>query len=167
MIIIAFEVPGVQPRPKGSLNGRCLRDRKHTIVYREQVADSKKYRNRVKEACVKEMCTLGIEIDEPIIPTQWGAVDVRASFFIAKSRVVSAGKLTDKYWPSHEAAPFPTTHDIGDLDKMCRNVGDALKDARLINDDSQIATWLNPKKRWAPDNIPTTFIEVWEAENER
>lgn len=157
MIIIAFEVPAVQPRPKGSLSGRCLKNRGHTVVYREQVADSKKYRNAVKNAALKEIRSI------TDFATAWGPVDVRAKFYLAKNRVVSAGKLTDKFWPSHET-PFPIAHDIGDLDKMCRNVGDALEDAHVVNDDAQIVKWIDPEKLWAPDNIPTTFIEVWTRE---
>jgi Holliday junction resolvase RusA-like endonuclease len=157
MILLAFEVPAVQPKPKGSLNGRCLRDRKHTVVYREDVIDSKRYRTAVRNACVKEMRNARWEM----APTA-KAVSVRAMFYLAKSHVVKAGKRTDAYWPSHET-PFPTAHDIGDLDKMCRNVGDALTDAKLIADDSLITKWIDPQKLWAPDNIPTTFIEVWTA----
>ncbi len=156
MILLAFEVPAVQPKPKGSLNGRCLRDRKHTVVYREQVDGSKGYRTAVRNACIKEMRR--IESFEPF-PY---AVHVRATFYLAKSYVIKAGKRTDAFWPSHET-PLPIAHDTGDTDKLCRNVGDALKDAKLIADDSIITKWLDPQKLWAPDNIPTTFIEVWTA----
>ena len=155
MILLAFEVPAVQPRPKGSLNGRCLRDRSHTVVYREQVADSKDYRKAVAAYAKQEMrrCELPAEPFDQ-------AVKVRVVFYLAKSHVMKAGKRTDSFWPSHDT-PFPTAHDIGDLDKMCRNVGDALQDAKLIADDSLITGWINPDKLWAPDNVPTTFIEVW------
>ncbi len=157
MILLAFEVPAVQPRPKGSLNGRCLRDRKHTVVYREQVDGSSHYRTVVKKSCAEEMRRCEI-FGEP-----YGrAVNVRAVFYMAKSHVIKAGKRTEEFWPSHQT-PFPTAHDLGDTDKLCRNVGDALQDAKLIADDSLIVTWLDPKKLWAPDNVPVTFIEVWEA----
>ncbi len=158
MILLAFEVPAVQPRPKGSLNGRCLRDRSHTVVYREQVADSKDYRKAVVAYAKQEMRRSDWQI-EPY----WDAVKVRAVFYLAKSHVMKAGKRTDAFWPSHDT-PFPTEHKIGDLDKMCRNVGDALQDAKLIADDSLIVDWSGSQKLWAPDNVPTTFIEVWTAD---
>lgn len=155
MILLAFEVPAVQPRPKGSLNGRCLRDRSHTVVYREQVADSKDYRKAVAAYAKQEMrrCELPAEPFDQ-------AVKVRAVFYLAKSRVMKAGKRTDAFWSSHDT-PFPTEKKIGDLDKMCRNVGDALVDSKLIEDDRLIVDWSGSQKLWAPDNVPTTFIEVW------
>ena len=87
------------------------------------------------------------------------AVHVRAVFYLAKNHVIKAGKRTDAFWPSHETS-FPTALDLGDTDKLQRNVGDALQDAKLIADDSLIVKWLDPQKLWAPDNVPTTFIEV-------
>ncbi len=157
MILLAFEVPGIQPRPKGSLAGRCLKDRKHTVVYREQVAESKKYRAAVMLACKTEMTRSDWRCGT------WGeAVEVRAKFYLARNHVIKDGKRVDAFWPSHDTV-LPIAHDIGDLDKMCRNVGDALTDSGLIADDSLITKWLNPEKLWAPDNVPITFIEVWTA----
>lgn len=45
------------------------------------------------------------------------------------------------------AAPFPSTHNVGDLDKMCRAILDALTDAGVFADDSQVVQ-LNAAKVW-------------------
>jgi len=57
----------------------------------------------------------------------------------------------------------PTGHDIGDVDKLCRNVGDALEMAGLIKDDKQVITWDGSYKAWAPGGVdPCMLLTVSE-----
>jgi hypothetical protein len=51
--------------------------------------------------------------------------------------------------PSSQTA-FPVSGDFGDLDKLCRNLGDALEQSGLIANDRQIASW-DSLKAWCPD----------------
>lgn len=55
------------------------------------------------------------------------------------------------FWPevgreSHSGY-WPTATDIGDTDKLCRNLGDALEQSGLILNDRQIVHW-DAWKRW-------------------
>jgi len=51
------------------------------------------------------------------------------------------------------AGGWPTSQRTGDVDKLQRNVGDALVDVGLIADDSLIVRWLDATKLWAPDPL--------------
>lgn len=48
-------------------------------------------------------------------------------------------------------AEHPTTRSTYDADKLARNVLDALQDAKVIDDDSQV-THLTVVKRWGPED---------------
>lgn len=50
---------------------------------------------------------------------------------------------------SRAAEPYPTRRTDGDLDKLARNVGDALTDAAVITDDTMVVHW-SAWKLWAP-----------------
>lgn len=47
----------------------------------------------------------------------------------------------------------PIARGWGDLDKLIRNIGDALEDAGVVSDDAQFSAWL-AEKRWAPIGQP-------------
>lgn len=49
-----------------------------------------------------------------------------------------------------EWSGWPISIYDGDLDKLCRNVGDALSDTKVIEDDRQIVGWAPAWKLWAP-----------------
>lgn len=56
-------------------------------------------------------------------------------------------------WPSHDT-PFPTALDIGDLDKLERNILDAIGRQRksgpgIIDDDRWVSSMAS-RKRWGP-----------------
>nr|WP_255633192.1 RusA family crossover junction endodeoxyribonuclease [Demequina sp. TTPB684] len=62
--------------------------------------------------------------------------------------------------PKSNRDPMPTAKRTGDMDKIDRNVLDALTDAGAIVDDAQVVD-LCSAKRWAADPAhPYTVIEV-------
>lgn len=62
--------------------------------------------------------------------------------------------------PKSNRDPYPTAKYSGDVDKLARNILDALPDAGAIRDDAQVIT-LHTEKRWAADrDNPYTVIEV-------
>jgi crossover junction endodeoxyribonuclease RusA len=69
----------------------------------------------------------------------------------------NAGRLN----PS--APPYPSSHTIGDIDKLVRACLDALTDAGVWNDDSQVVH-LNARKKWVGDwfalDRPGAVIDV-------
>jgi hypothetical protein len=110
-----------RPRTKGSLdhvgNGRM----------RENVRGSSQWRQSVRER-------LALDLGQgtgPLGPVRhWrpytGPVTVTAQFLFGRP-------VTSAHWP--------TAISYGDLDKLARNVGDAITDAGVIADDSQIVGW--------------------------
>ncbi len=78
-----------------------------------------------------------------------GAVSVHATFYFERE---------DK--PSHQT-PFPTSIDIGDIDKLLRNLLDALTYSGLIKDDRLVVT-SHPSKRWTgfDRNLPGVQASV-------
>lgn len=113
MTTLQFRVDGV-PKPKGSMrhvgNGRMV----------EQVEGSAPWRERVLWAARKAAQDTGWErLDGPV------TVGITAWY----ERPKSAPKRRD--W-------HPVTRTSGDADKVARNILDALVDAAVIRDDSQI-----------------------------
>jgi len=120
--------PG-RPRTKGSLRHQ---GRGHMV---EQVAGSGLWRRLIAE---KLAFTLGQEQgqDGPVrkyLPYV-GPVSARAVFWFAGR--VEGGD------------PYPVGRRYGDLDKLARNIGDAMTDAGVIADDSLIVGW-ELEKLWA------------------
>lgn len=162
VITIGLTVAG-RPRPKGSL--KCLGGaggRRHVMV--EQVEGSKPWKLRMIAEIRREF---GIQ---PVYraaggarvvvawkstrdkggPGVWtpyaGAVEVTATFLFERTISV-APKTLGEVIPSHQT-DYPTADDFGDLDKLQRNLGDALQQSGLISEDRNIVTWI-ARKRWA------------------
>jgi hypothetical protein len=159
VITIGLTVAG-RARPKGSL--KCLGGapgRKHVMV--EQVEGSKPWKLRMIAEIRREF---GIE---PIyraakgarVVVGWktsrakgggiwtpyaGAVEVTAVFLFERLRGVGGEIL-----PSH-STPWPIADDIGDTDKLCRNLGDALEQSGLIANDRNIVSW-HAQKAWVTE----------------
>ena len=79
-----------------------------------------------------------------------GPVAVTVVFVFPRAKA-----LKDKPAPPHTSAP--------DTDKLCRAVGDALEQARVLVNDSQITTWHAHKRRAAPGETPGAHITVKET----
>jgi Holliday junction resolvase RusA-like endonuclease len=71
-----------------------------------------------------------------------GPVEVRIAFTFERHGVTA------------KASPWPTVNGgvnaIGDLDKLERNVLDALTDAAILADDSQVCV-MSTRKQWGPE----------------
>lgn len=83
-------------------------------------------------------------------PPMEGPVTVHAEFVFPRAKA-----LKDKPAPPHTSAP--------DGDKLCRAVGDALEQAGVVGNDSQITTWHAHKRRAAPGETPGAHITVKET----
>lgn len=143
-----FEVPG-KPRPKGSLS--CLgagRGRKHNMI--EDVAGSKPW----KLAIVREVRkAFGIE------PIKIG--NVVKGFEPAPAEGCFLVTVVFRFDQEGRALAAPTVaNDHGDLDKLCRNLGDALEQAGLIRNDSMITGWSAIKRWCAEGEQPGITVEV-------
>ena len=75
--------------------------------------------------------------------TLWGAVEVECRFFLPwlKSHYSQSKARTGELKAG--APRMPITKP--DLDKLQRAVGDALTDAKVVNDDAQIVSWVVSK----------------------
>lgn len=127
-------VPG-RARTKGSLRpqGRTADGRVRLV---EQVRLSGSWRATVVEVVLRH---LGASFgpDGPVVGWEAYAGPVSVQLAVRFPRPDSADR------------PYPTARTDGDLDKLQRNVGDALQDARVILDDAQIVEW-HAVKSWAP-----------------
>jgi len=116
MTVLSFRIDG-KASPKGSLrhvgHGRLI----------EQVAGSKPWREKVVAAARD---TVAYSPYAYLFPMD-GAVAVDIDLYVERPK--SAPKR-----------PWPITRSSGDVDKHARNILDALVDARVIRDDSQVVT---------------------------
>jgi hypothetical protein len=106
----------------------------------EQVAGSGEWRARVAEACLD---ALGV-VSGPMGPqASWepagGPIAVRLGVWLPRP----AGER-------YRGAQWAAQANRNDLDKLQRNIGDALVDAQVIKDDGLIVHW-DARKLWADD----------------
>lgn len=122
------------PKPKGSLRhvggGRLI----------EQVAGSKAWREAIVIAAAQERDRQG-----------WQT--------LAGCPVAVTARVTVKR-PASVSRETPFTRSSGDVDKLARNILDAITDAHLIGDDSQV-TDLYITKEYGPN--PGVWITLWTA----
>jgi Holliday junction resolvase RusA-like endonuclease len=144
-----------RPRTKGSLNVFCCKDKRHTIRVEEETKDSKLWRRQMAKSAQVAML-----LDAGSLLRWAGPVRVRATFIFAPTVGVDG-----QVWPSHRT-PFPTDIKLGDVDKLARNLNDALTDAGVLADDSYVVT-LEVHKRWtALGEAPGMEGEVWTVPHE-
>lgn len=150
--LATFFVPG-KPRPKGSLRPELYRGKGGALKVRmvEQVEEGPRWRKRAAKAA--QVAAFGADATK--IPAGWPSVlpvEVRV-MFVFDRRTASGTSGLDEPTDSSR---------FGDLDKLQRNLGDALKDAHLIADDGQIAHW-DATKRFANDGEPEgAYVTVME-----
>jgi hypothetical protein len=138
MILTEFTRLG-RPRTKGSLRAYCTKGARHIVRYEEQTKDSKLWRAQMAKWAQVSMLDLHGRI------VRWpGAVVVEATFYFHQELGVD-GEVVE----SHRT-PFPTDIHLGDVDKLTRNLLDALTDAQVIKDDSLVAD-IVVRKRWCPE----------------
>jgi len=107
----------------------------------EQVAGSKGWRETVAATVLRRLGA----VPGPTGPVAWwtpweGAVAVRLRVWLPRP-VTGRGATS----------PWPIAKTDGDLDKLERNIGDALTDTAVIRDDTQIVHW-DAWKAWAVDH---------------
>jgi Holliday junction resolvase RusA-like endonuclease len=151
---LRFVVWGV-PKPKGSLrhvgNGRL----------KEQLEGSAPWREAVKYAGLEAV--RGREGTGRPFATLSGPIELDVVFTFAKPKSAPRSRRT-----------WPITRSSGDFDKLLRNVSDALVDAGVIADDSQIVRvvgekaypgehprrWTGPGARVLVRTLPAAAREV-------
>jgi hypothetical protein len=140
-------------RTKGSLKvvGRRANG---SAVLGEQVAGSKAWRSAVVETAVR---ALGGRFGPggPVLPYEPLSGPVLAVLWVRLPRPARRSDV--------EAHPFPVEITDGDLDKLQRNVGDALVDAGVLKDDKLIVEW-RARKDFAPSPLDAgALIELHPA----
>lgn len=162
MTVYTFGVEG-KPRPKGSL--KCLGGRTHNMV--EAVEGSKPWKLHMIRTIRH---TFGIEpVRQGARVVAWrrggspwepwaGAVDVQATFRFLPEYSADARK-PGQLKPSYDT-PWPIADEIGDTDKLCRNLGDALEQAGLIANDRNIVRWAALKRWCEGDEVPGVWAQV-------
>lgn len=140
-VILRAYIPGI-PKSKGSLKNVARRGQKAHLV--EQVEGSEEWKKKMIDTFHRfvragdgrnpALTFPGYPYDE--------AVTVYALFTFEK--------------PANCTLVYPSTKTYYDLDKLQRNVGDALEQGHVLSEDSRIVEWY-PKKRFAD---PGGFIGV-------
>jgi Holliday junction resolvase RusA-like endonuclease len=141
-MIVRFHVAG-RARTKGSLKVITPRGRKPILV--EDHAHSEPWRKKIRQAIAAQYA--GVMFSD--------AVRVEADFAF------------ERIGPSAQLLPWPTVNAgvnaHGDIDKLVRNMLDAMQDVKLITDDCMVIH-LNVTKRWAfAGESPGIYVEVMEA----
>lgn len=134
------------PRPKGSLrhvgNGRMVEQLKHSPDWRRAVVEAA--HKAVTCGCGEPDCRILL----PGYPTE-GPVEVEIALYFAKP------KSAPKTRPI-----LPTSRATGDADKHARNIFDALQDAGVLKDDSQVVDHRVSKRYCRPGEVPGARIVV-------
>lgn len=138
MITWTHFIPGV-PKPQGSKTSGVNRQTGKTFV-REDNKGTKPWRKRMVEALQDEHGKPWHRFDS--------AVWVSLRFVFLRPR-------------SHDASSLPTSKALGDVDKLTRNVLDALTQAGVITDDKYVIELRSVQKLYGP--TPGVFIEVGSA----
>lgn len=143
--ILTIFVPGSKPKPKGSLRhvgrGRMV----------EQVTGSKDWRTAVVAACMAQVINnetgLLARILKPGYPSV-AEVECELTFWFER--------------PKSRPTGGPCTGSTGDLDKLMRNIGDALQDAGVIKNDAQITRAVIAKEYAGDEELTGVSIVVRE-----
>lgn len=115
----------------------CRRNRAHTLMESGEWAVP--WKNTMIRALRREIAVWELAHGSRWMPCGL-PVEVRAAFFFERELDT----------PSF-ATPYPTGKTFGDLDKLDRNLLDALTQSTLIGDDSQVVRIVS-EKRWAPES---------------
>ena len=144
---IDLYLPG-QAKTKGSLkpvgNGRMIEGNVDSKTWREKIANA--IHDRIRCCCDDQNCDKLIE-GYPMS----GALAMHLLVTCPRPKSLPK-KVTE-----------PITRSSGDLDKLIRNVFDALKDAGAINDDAQFVEEWTRKSFAEPGRVPGARIRVFPA----
>lgn len=139
--LASFHVAG-RPRPKGSM--KVISRRGARPVMGEDNPYSGPWRARMVQA-IRSQCVYGEPCARP--------VQVHATFYFERTG------------PSAQVLPWPVlktgVNANADVDKLLRNLLDALQDSKLILDDCLVVS-VHTSKRWATDGrIPGVEVGVY------
>ena len=166
-MIWTFEVIG-KPRPKGSMV--CQGGRQHHMV--EDNPASKPWKLEMIRAIRQQLDIRPVkagnriigwekEADDPHVYSweRWepyaGPVWVYAKCNF-KRKIGADGEIIEMHRGGIENAT-----DIGDTDKLYRNIGDALEQSGLLANDRQNLRWPGEGKRWCvADEQPGVIVKV-------
>lgn len=138
---LSFEVPG-QPRTKGSLQARARRC--HCTKDCPGYLGATQLRDSVASKRWRALCAYQAQQAMAVTPGEdWpvaGSVAVVALFGLRAADIEAQG--------------------AGDVDKLARNLLDAMQDAELYANDSQVHPLYVDKFAIEPDQQPTTLVRV-------
>lgn len=152
-VLASARVDG-RPGPKGSVNAFCIRCATRKLPQKVAVQEQSDVGALFRRVIKRELSRMPLPAAAAA-----GPVETRFVFFIERRKVVRKGVETSVWIPSH-SGPYPTHQQSGDVEKHIRTAHDALMDAGVILDDSQV--WrTTAEKRWADaDNPPGVVLEV-------
>lgn len=164
-LLLAFTASAV-PKPKGSLTGWSPKNTTR-VKMTESVDPDGVFRAAVGRAAALAAYGLALDIAKyqdfaayirshardasPVAPLQ--PVETRMTF-----RLPVRGKRGGAAWA-------PVGHGTGDIEKLVRNVHDALQDALVLADDAQVTAMGRVVKRYADEDcyeVPGVDVEIWE-----
>lgn len=151
--MLAFRVDG-KARPKGSLTPVPVRGKPGKFWLRESSTDGPLWRRHVKAGAQAALSSLGGYAGEGGVTGFPTVLPVRVVMTFGFQRIV--GTKVE----GGEHAPVSTY--FGDLDKLIRNVLDALTDAGVYMDDRQVTNVQATKCYVALGEVAHTLIEIWE-----
>lgn len=148
MILAEGFIPG-KPRPKGSLKPQIHRrgNGKMAVTLHDDAASEAWKLTMTRWILDRSVTFEGYGFGGPVA--------VEAVFYFVKTIGVNG-----EVWPSHDT-PWPMADDIGDTDKLQRNLGDALEQSGLIANDRNIVRWIDPRKEWVPRVPEGATPGVW------
>jgi Holliday junction resolvase RusA-like endonuclease len=137
-----------RPRTKGSLNAYCSKGRDHKLIWKEQVKDSAAWRKRVAFVVQSEARAAYGEHLLLEIP-----VELRLVYFFRRED------------EDRSTEPYPTAMTVGDLDKLDRNVLDALTSSGVIKDDRYVVRIMSEKRWGNVAGVQLTLMQIPEEEH--
>jgi len=146
---LSLFVPG-WPRPKGSLKPQMVRDGGGNLTGRTRMVESSADSTRWLRTMAKAF--RDAEFATKDIPYA-GPVAVNAAFWFDPARL----------GVDIEANPYPVHPHIGDLDKLVRNLLDALQQGGVLADDRQVAQFGYVGKHWCTPmwTLQGVNVGVW------
>lgn len=149
--LLAFRVDG-KARPKGSLTPVPVKGRPGKFWLKESSTDGPLWRRHVKAGAHRALRLGGVTAGAVTgFPT---VLPVRVVMRFGFERIVGTKVEGGEY--------APVSQYFGDLDKLIRNVLDALTDAGVYVDDRQVTRCEAEKSYVAPGEVAHTLIEIWE-----
>ena len=132
------------PRPKGSLEPQMVRNGAGRLTGKVRMVEASPEGPRWRRTIAQHVVRLGWT---PILGPCW----VTCIFWFDRP--------TDE--PTEAQGEYPCTPYIGDIDKLVRNVLDALQDAKLYANDRQVVGLGNTSKFWTGPYDSNAGLGLW------